>query len=180
MTDKKLLYVLLGSEHDEYLIHDKSVVNQLQSSLSLVNVDLVSTKSYEGIRSLKDLVPDTPPIPAIIEHMKAQDYDLALLIPTDMPLMDHDLLTTLIDGYEDEDTIVCLRQHGTPYIEAFPAIYELAVLELLVSEVLTGNRSLQELLKHTGSHIIDVAKDNRLLKLSDVEQRVEIDSLVNG
>lgn len=123
------------------------------------------TNSDYGILNI--IYPDQGAIHAIISLLTDKNSETALLVPCDMPLLDADILQQLVDTYEKEDTIVCFRQHGTPYIEPFPAIFEKAVLELLVTDVASGKITLQELLKHAGSHLVDVPSDNRFLNVAD-------------
>ena len=86
----------------------------------------------------------------------------------------------MLDTYEEEDTIVCFRQNGLPYIEPFPAIFEKALLELMITDVMEGKITLQELLNHAGSHLIELPKDDRLLNVTDYDEQAKIVSLLNN
>lgn len=129
---------------------------------------------------LSEKYPDLGAIHAILSLMSELEVNTALMVPCDMPLLDAELLEQLLSTYVEEDTIVCFRQHGTPYIEPFPAIFEKAVLELLVTDVVEGKISLQDLLKHTGSHLIEIPKDNRLLNVSEEVEKKEIIRLLSN
>ena len=107
-----------------------------------------------------------------------ENVEAALLVPSDMPLIDAAILQQLVDTYQEEDTIVCFRQNGTPYIEPFPAIFEKALLELMVTDVMEGKITLQELLNHAGSHLIELPKDERLLNVADDADRAQIEAIL--
>lgn len=119
-------------------------------------------------------------IGAIISLLSDEGADAAILVPCDMPLLDADILQQLLDTYEEEDTIVCFRQNGLPYIEPFPAIFEKALLELMITDVMEGKIALQELLNHAGSHLIELPKDDRLLNVTDYDEQAKIVSLLNN
>lgn len=158
-TTSKILFVILGK------IDEKSeplILNELRAQN---DINVVSTQAIADITTIEG-EEGTGALERIVQYMESNEHQLSMLIPTDMPNLDWELLLSLVNHYQDEDTIVCLRQHGTPFIEPFPAIYELDVLRLLISEVATGNMELQKLLSHAGSHILDIPKDNRLEKLS--------------
>lgn len=140
--------------------------------LSALGLETYITKKSENNSSyrfsvLSEMYPNQGAIHAIISLLNDNKSETALLVPCDMPLLDGDLLKKLLDTYEEEDTIVCFRQHGTPYVEPFPAIFEKEVLELLVTDVAEGKVGLQELLNHTGSNLVEIPKDNRLLNTAD-------------
>ncbi len=119
-------------------------------------------------------------IHAIISLLNDEGAEAALLVPCDMPLIDAEIIKQLLDTYQDEDTIVCFRQSGTPYIEPFPAIFEKALLELLVTDVMEGKITLQDLLKHAGSNLIELPKDDRLLNVADDDERTKIIELLKA
>lgn len=147
--------------------------------LSAMGLDTFITKITKGesecnYPQLSELYPEQGAIHAIISLLNDKEMDNALLVPCDMPLLDSELLQKLLDTYVEEDTIVCFRQHGTPFIEPFPAIFEKAVLELLVTDVVEGKISLQELLNHAGSHLIEIPKDDRMLNAADESTHAKI------
>ncbi len=153
--------------------------------LSELGLETYITKKSENNSSekyavLSDLYPGQGAIHAIISLLNDKEYETAMLIPCDMPLLDSAILKKLLDTYEEEDTIVCFRQHGTPFIEPFPAIFEKAVLELLVTDVVEGKITLQELLNHAGSHLVEIPKDKRLLNAADSENHEKILEALNG
>ena len=119
-------------------------------------------------------------INAIISLLNDEGAEAAILVPCDMPLLDSEILQQLIDTYEEEDTIVCFRQNGTPYIEPFPAIFEKGLLELMITDVMEGKLTLQELLNHAGSHLIELPKDDRLLNIADFDERAKIMRILNA
>lgn len=119
-------------------------------------------------------------IDAIISLLNDEGADAAILVPCDMPLLDAAILQQLLDTYEAEDTIVCFRQIGTPYIEPFPAIFEKGLLELMNTDVMEGKITLQDLLNHAGSHLIELPKDDRLLNVTDYDEQAKIISLLNA
>lgn len=140
--------------------------------LSAMGLETYITKRSESelecsYKVLDTLYPDQGAIHAIISLLNDSDADTAMLVPCDMPLLDAELLQKLLDTSVEEDTIVCFRQHGTPFIEPFPALFETAVLELLVTDVVSGKITLQELLNHAGSHLVEIPKDDRLLSVDD-------------
>lgn len=137
--------------------------------LATVTDDL-GLKSYVAIGdntkydSLSTKYSDQGTLSAIVSLMEEEHVATALLVPVDLPLIDGELITQLIDSYVEEDTIVCFRQHGNPNIEPFPALYERGVLQLMMTDLAEGKITLQQLLNHTGSHIIEIPKDKRLTR----------------
>lgn len=154
------------------------------SILSSLGLDVYITQRSElqeecPYQILGDMYKGQGAIHAINSLLGDNEAEAALLVPCDMPLLDSNILKTLLDTYQEEDTIVCFRQNGTPYIEPFPAIFEKALLELMITDVMEEKITLQDLLKHAGSHLIEIPKDHRLLSVADVDEREKIIDLLN-
>jgi|GEM_PF-431166 len=184
---KPIAIVLAGSGENRLAEVHYGKPQELHTAdiLSSMGLETYITQRSESIHScdyqlLNEIYPDQGAIHAIISLLDDKEVGTALLVPCDMPLLDSDLLSQLVDTYVEEDTIVCFRQHGTPYIEPFPAIFEKAVLELLVTDVVEGKISLQDLLNHAGSHLVEVPKDDRLLSVDDEGAREKINEILSA
>lgn len=163
----------------------KSAEVYLADMLQSIGLDVLISKQTDWIeantthRFLNDTYKDQGAIAAICSFLSDNpDYSTALLVPGDMPLLDEEVIQQLLDTYEEEDTIVCFRLHGTPYIEPFPAIYEAELLALMNRDVISGKIELQELLNHAGSHLIEIPVDQRFLKASEGADKIV--SVLNG
>lgn len=179
---KKTIAIVLAGNGEHRIAEDhygKPQELYTADILSEMGLDTFITKRSEieslcNYPELAKIYPEQGAIHAIISLLNDKEVETALLVPCDMPLLDSEILQKLLDTYEEEDTIVCFRQHGTPFIEPFPAIFEKAVLELLVTDVVEGKITLQELLNHAGSHLVEIPKDNRLLSAADSTTHKEI------
>jgi hypothetical protein len=50
----------------------------------------------------------------------------------------------------------------------------------MITDVMEGKITLQELLNHAGSHLIELPKDDRLLNVTDYDEQAKIVSLLNN
>ena len=183
---KKLLAIVLAGS-GEYRIaeshYGKPQELHTANVLSSMGLETYITERSESeldceYKILGELYEGQGAIGAIISLLNDESAEAAILVPCDMPLLDADILKKLLDTYEEEDTIVCFRQNGIPYIEPFPAIFEKELLELMVTDVMEGKITLQELLNHAGSHLIELPKDDRLLNVTDYDEQAKIVSLL--
>ncbi len=183
---KKLIGIVLAGNGENRIAesyYKKPQELHTASVLSSMGLDAYITERSESeneceYKILGELYEGKGAIHAIISLLNDENVEAALLVPSDMPLIDAAILQQLVDTYQEEDTIVCFRQNGTPYIEPFPAIFEKALLELMVTDVMEGKITLQELLNHAGSHLIELPKDERLLNVADDADRAQIEAIL--
>ena len=179
---KNLIGVILSSgQAEEIKISNKPAGIHLADMLSDLGIETYITQSPSKSTKhqvLSDIYKDVGSIHAVIQQLEATNKTLALFIPEDMPLIDEGIVKQLLDTYEEEDTIVCFRQHGTPYIEPFPAIFDIEVLKLLITDVADGTISIQNLMNHVGSHLLEIPADQKLLNASDPDERKKIIGLL--
>lgn len=185
---KKLIAIVLAGNGENRIAEASYGMPQelhTASVLSGLGLETYITERSESERDcsykiLGELYEGQGAIQAIISLLNDENAEAAILVPCDMPLIDGEILQQLLDTYQDEDTIVCFRQTGRPYIEPFPAIFEKALLELMVTDVMEGKITLQELLNHAGSHLIEIPKDDRLLNVGDFDEQVKIVSILKS
>lgn len=170
----KTLAILLNTPYDIALDDAAVRSDWTMALLEGVKAEVTSTILAHPIyddthqyQALSLLYPEDNAITALSRYLSDTPYELVLLLSPDMPLVDAQLVKTLFNTYEDEDTIVCFRQHGTPYIEPFPGLYHRDTIHLMATDLLAGKTDLQGLLTHTGSHKIEIPRDARLLKATN-------------
>lgn len=122
------------------------------------NIIIVSDKSkYDefGYKRVKDLVKDSGPVAGIYSGLKASKTEYNIILSCDIPLINKEMLETLIVNIDDETDVIQISSEGKtmPLI----ALYKKSVLstfeELLLKR---GEKRLRRVVNHLRNKTIEI------------------------
>ncbi len=138
----------MGKDKKQILYQGQSFLERAIGLLSKFTDEVVVSSNTDcllPVHIIKDEIPDIGPIGGIYSVLKNIKNEYALVIPTDLPLLDEEILSHLIGSFDRKsDACVFEINHQT---EALVGIYHKNILSFMEKQIDQGEYKMQILLE---------------------------------
>lgn len=126
---------------------------------------------------IPDAFDDIGPLAGILSvHKFLSGTKKALLVSaTDLPFLDHETLSILIDNRDKSKMATMFRHPDTSFLEPLFAIYENQAFPLMLKEVEKGNYAIHRIFNEKDLNLIDLPKKRSLYNINYPGQLSELD-----
>ena len=128
---------------------------------------IVVGKEADGLRLPFPVLDDgsevRAPIVGLAAGLRAAESDLAVVLPTDMPLLSRELLVRLADGAQGVDAAV-------PQTGPLPGAYRKSALPVFERRIESGDLALYRALEELSVNVLELAED----ELRNVNTRADL------
>ncbi|MCK5782036.1 MAG: molybdenum cofactor guanylyltransferase [Flavobacteriales bacterium] len=129
-----------------------------------------SVPSNPNYRYVKDLIADFGPLGGLYSIFKAFPEKSILLVATDMPEVDVEDITRLLDNRDKSKYITCYK-NSEDFVEPLFAIWENKSFPLIDELVKEKKLSMRMIIRKYPSKIINAADDRSLLNINTEKER---------
>ena len=142
-------------------IGDRSVIERVRDALSEVteSILLITNSSGEfqhlNLPMFSDILPGSGSLGGIYTGLKVSETRHNLVIACDMPFIQPDLLTLLMNHREDFDVVIPTARDGC---QPTCAIYSKNCIESIEAQIKTGNLKIIDFFPHVKVNTIDLVR----------------------
>jgi len=168
----------MGYDKKSIQYSGQSFLNRALELLSEVT-DEVIISSNDDIDSdfhiIKDEIKGIGPIGGIYSGLKNIQNEMALIIPTDLPLLDKEILNQLLNSYDGKSLACVYEVDGQ--LEALVGLYHKNILGQIERQISSGEYKLQVLLEKVISQ--KISGDTFRRKFLNINSPKDLENLDN-
>ncbi len=155
----------MGSEKGLIQYQGKAmIVYAIELLKPLCNELLISANSdayhHLGYQVVADEIPDAGPMGGIYSCMKQAKNEVCLVLSCDMPLIQVEALTVILEYIADFDA--ALPRHGDGFYEPLCAAYRKSLIPAFEKRIRAKTFKMLDLIKNCEANILTVSEDSKL------------------
>ena len=147
----------MGTDKSSLVFQNQSFLNRAISLLQNFTDDIIVSTNDKikaiNYKTIPDAIHNTGPISGLYTCLSHIKYDIALIIPVDMPLLTTEVLTYLLKQADFSKKVNIFRTNDR--LQMLTGLYHKDLVPVLKQQIDTGDFKLRNLLKKTSHHIID-------------------------
>ena len=147
----------MGTDKSSLVFQNQSFLNRAVSLLQNFTDDIIVSTNDKikaiNYKTIPDSIHNTGPISGLYTCLPYIKYEIALVIPVDMPMLTTEVISYLLEQADFSKKINIFRANDR--LQMLTGLYHKDLLPVLKQQIETGDYKLRNLLNKTLNHTID-------------------------